>query len=114
MISAIIYAIIDNGYFYIGSTKKSLLEQIEEHIVASKSKSKNSKLYKYINKIRGGWEDIIIITLETYECKTEKELQDKEYEKIKEHIKDPLCLNVIKSERQPYIINSYYKKHKKN
>ena len=90
------------------------MERIEEHIVASKSKSKNSKLYKYINKIRGGWEDIIIITLETYECKTEKELQDKEYEKIKEHIKDGLCLNVIKSERQSYIINSYYKKHKKN
>jgi len=114
MISGIIYAIIDDGYFYIGSTKRTLLERIGEHIAASKSKSKNSKFYRYINNIRGGWEDIIIITLETIECDTDKELLKKEYQYINQHIKDPLCLNVIKSERQPYIINSYYKKHKKN
>ena len=108
MISGIIYAIIDDGYFYIGSTKRTLLERIGEHIAASKSKSKNSKFYRYINNIRGGWEDIII-TLETIECHTDKELRKKEDEYILKNIKDPFCLNVVQNTKQRYFISKSYK-----
>ena len=80
MVHGIIYAIIDDGYFYIGSTTRSLIERMGNHINASKSHSKKyKKLYKYINEIRGGWEDIIYISLENLECKTLKELKEKEY-----------------------------------
>jgi len=79
MVHGIIYAIIDDGYFYIGSTTQSILERMGLHISASKNTSRKSKLYKYINEIRGGWEDIIYISLENLECKTLKELKEKEY-----------------------------------
>ena len=108
----IIYAIIDDGYFYIGSTKRTILERIGEHISDSNSKSKNSKLYRYINKIRNGWEDILVITLETIECETEDELRKKEEEYILEHIKDPFCLNVVQNTKQRYFISQFYKKRK--
>ena len=109
MISGIIYAIIDDGYFYIGSTKRTLLERIGEHIASSKSKSKNSKFYRYINNIRGSWVDIIIITLETIECDTDKELRKKEDEYILKNIKDPFCLNVVQNTKQRYFISKSYK-----
>jgi Uri superfamily endonuclease len=108
----IIYAIIDDGYFYIDSTKRTILERIGEHISDSKSKSKNSKLYSYINKIRKGWEDILVITLEIIECETEEELHKKEEEYILEHIKDPYCLNVVQNTKQRYFISQFYKKRK--
>ena len=112
MISGIIYSIIDDGYFYIGSTKRTILERIGEHISDSNSKSKNSKLYRYINKIRNGWEDILVITLETIECETEDELRKKEEEYILEHIKDPFTLNVVQNTKQRYFISQFYKKRK--
>lgn len=108
----IIYAIIDDGYFYIGSTKRSVSERIQEHISDSSSKSKNSKLYRYVNKIRNGWEDILVITLETIECETEEELCKKEEEYILQHIKDPFCLNVVKNTKQRYFISQFYKKRR--
>ena len=49
MVHGIIYAIIDDGYFYIGSTTQSILERMGLHISASKNTSRKSKLYKYIN-----------------------------------------------------------------
>ena len=110
MITGIIYAIIDDGYFYIGSTKRSLVERLVEHIEDSKSKSKNTKFYRYINNVRGNWDDIIIITLETIECETDKELRKKEEEYIHNHIKDPYCLNVVQNTKQKYFISQYYKK----
>ena len=55
----IIYAILDEEYFYIGSTTKSIEERINKHILESKTKV--IKLYKYINKVRGGWDNIIYI-----------------------------------------------------
>jgi len=110
MISGIIYAILDDGYFYIGSTTQSILERMGLHISASKGKSKNSKFYKYINEVRKGWEDIIYITLEEVECEHDTELRNKEYEYIKKNIKDPYCLNVLQSDKQKYSINNAIKK----
>jgi Uri superfamily endonuclease len=105
MISGTIYAIIDDDYFYIGSTTKTLDLRMQQHIKDSKTKSKKySKLYKYINNVRKGWDDIIYISLETVECNTEYELKKKEYSYILPHIKDKFLLNTVKSIKQEYLL----------
>jgi len=112
MITGIIYAIIDDGYFYIGSTIQSLEKRLISHISCSKNEKFKLKLYTYINEKRNGnWDDIIIIPLETVECDTKYELEKKEYEYIKKHIKDPYCLNLIQSHTQKFaIIRSKFKR----
>ena len=112
MITGIIYAIIDDGYFYIGSTTKSVLERLGFHIIDSKKKSsKYSKLYKYINEIRGGWENIIYIILEEVQCENIHELKRKEYDYIKPHTSDEFCLNKVTTINSEYImIRKKYKK----
>jgi len=112
MISGIIYAIIDDGYFYIGSTKQTLEKRLILHISCSKNEKYKLKLYKYINeKKNSNWNDILIISLETIECETKQELEKKEYQYIKKHIKDPFCLNTIQSHTQKFaIIRSKFKK----
>ena len=108
MVHGIIYAIIDDGYFYIGSTTKSIEERINKHI--SESRTKKIKLYDYINKVRKGWEDIIYIILEEVEC-TEKELHNKEYQYIKTNYNN-FSLNKIKDDKQGCIIRNYINKRK--
>jgi len=109
MISGRIYAILDDEYYYIGSTTRTLEERMVSHISASKSPShKYSKLYKYINNVRGGWEDIIYITLEEVECKSEHELKKIEYYYIEQLINDNKCLNHVGNIKQEYFI--YYKR----
>ena len=109
MVHGIIYAIIDDGYFYIGSTTRSLIERMDNHINASKSHSKKyKKLYKYINEIRGNWGDIIYITLEELDCASEYELKKIEYQYIEQCINDDKCLNHVGNIKQEYMI--YYKK----
>jgi len=112
MISGIIYAIIDDGYFYIGSTTQTLEKRLILHISCSKNEKYKLKLYKYINeKKNSNWNDILIISLETIECETKQELEKKEYQYIKKHIKDPFCLNTIQSHTQKFaIIRSKFKK----
>ena len=111
MISGTIYAIIDDGYFYIGSTTKHLDLRIQQHIKDSKSESKKySKLYKYIRNVRKTWDDIIYIPLESVSCNTEYELKKKEYSYIELHINDEKLLNNIKSIKQEYILK--YTKYK--
>jgi Uri superfamily endonuclease len=105
MLSGTIYAIIDDDYFYIGSTTKTLDLRMQQHIKDSKTQSKKySKLYKYINNVRKGWDDIIYISLETVECNTEYELKKKEYSYILPHIKDNFLLNTVKSIKQEYLL----------
>jgi hypothetical protein len=84
------------------------------HISASKNTSRKSKLYKYINEIRGGWEDIIYISLENLECKTLNELKEKEYIYIKKFIDDKLCLNTIYHIKTEKIIKFMLYKKKYN
>ena len=106
-----IYAILDNEYFYIGSTTQVLETRICQHMADSKrDKFKNNKFYKYINEVRGNWDNIIYITLETLECETLKELKNKEYEYINKHKLDPYCLNVLRSEKQRFFITQAFKK----
>ena len=105
MLSGTIYAIIDDDYFYIGSTTKTLDLRMQQHIKDSKTKSKKySKLYKYINNVRKGWDDIIYISLETVECNTEYELKKKEYSYIHPYIRDKFLLNTVKSIKQEYLL----------
>ena len=106
----IIYAILDEEYFYIGSTTKSIEERINKHILESKTKV--IKLYKYINKVRGGWDNIIYICLEEIEC-TKEELQSKEYEYITKYYNN-FCLNTIKDVKQGCIIRNYINKRRNN
>ena len=113
MITGTIYAIIDDGYFYIGSTTKTLEDRIQQHIRDSKTESKKYlKLYKYINDVRKGWNDILYIPLETIECNSLNELENIEYSYIKPHISDIFCLNILKNPKQKHIIYNYVKKHK--
>jgi hypothetical protein len=114
MKSGTIYAIIDDNYFYIGSTTKTLEVTLQTHINASKNVSyKYSKLYNYINNIRKGWDDIIYIPLETVECNTLRELENIEYSYIKPHIGDEYCLNILKDVSQKHIIKYFKQKYKK-
>ena len=112
MISGIIYAIIDDGYFYISSTTQSLEKRLINHISCSKNEKYKLKLYKYINEKRNGnWNDILILPLETIECETKQELEKKEYQYIKKHINDPYSLNSMQSHTQKFaIIRSKIKK----
>jgi hypothetical protein len=105
MITGTIYVIIDDEYFYIGSTKKPLEERIQQHIKDSKTESKKySKLYKYINNVRKTWDDILYIPLEILSCNTEYELKKKEYSYIQPHIRDDKLLNTVKSIKQEYLL----------
>jgi Uri superfamily endonuclease len=107
----IIYAIVDNGYFYIGSTTKSLEERMYTHMSDCKKKlNKYSKLYSYINNIRGGWENIIYIILEEIECETITQLKKKEYDYIKKHVDDNLCLNKLSDIKSEFML--YKRKYK--
>ena len=113
MITGIIYAIIDDGYFYIGSTIQSLERRLESHISSCKSAKNNSsiksKLYKHINKVReGSWDDIIMIPLEIIECETRHELHNKELETISQFKDDPMLLNIITDKRKRYFITKRY------
>ena len=105
MISGIIYAIIYDEYFYIDSTTQSLELRMNQHIIDSKREShKGSKLYKYINEIRGSWKDIIYITLEEVECENIDQLKNIEYKYIEKYINDNNCLNTIKNKKHEYVV----------
>ena len=106
----IIYSFIDNEYFYIGSTINTFNSILLEHKTASEGVSKNSKFYKYIRNMRGGWDDITIIILETVECNTVEEVEKIKMNYIKTHISDPYCLNVIKNSSERFFISKRYKK----
>ena len=105
----IIYAILIDEYYYIGSTTKSMFERMYNH--ENDSKTKKMKLYKYINEIGKKWSEIIYITLEELDC-TENELGEKEEEYIKKHY-NKYCLNTIKDKKQGCIIRNYINKRKK-
>ena len=114
MISGIIYAILVDEYFYIGSSTLPIEERMKNHYSRSKLTSqKYSKLYKYIHEVRGGWDNIVYISLENVECKTLRELENIEYEYITKHKNDEYLLNILKTVNPPYIFSKYKKKFHK-
>lgn len=82
-----IYKLICNdGYFYIGSTIKTLNERFLAHKYFSKKE--NTKLYNHINIL--GWNNIKIILLEEIDNIDNLFIKEKEYI-VKEY--SELCLN---------------------
>ena len=65
---------VDNN-FYIGSTKQSLHERLDNHISTSKSHP-HRKVYKHICNI--GWNNVRIELVENHPCNTERELVTRE------------------------------------
>ena len=83
-----------DGHFYIGSTIQTLSMRLGLHrFVSKKGKTKNSRVYTHINQI--GWDNVKIVLIQEYPCKSKRELEAKEQEFIKTD--NPLCLNTMKS-----------------
>ena len=83
-----------DGRYYIGSTIQSLSMRLALHrFVSKRGKTKNSRVYTHINQI--GWNNVVIVLVQDYQCSTKRELEAKEQEFI--NIDNPLCLNTIKS-----------------
>jgi hypothetical protein len=113
-ISGIIYAIIVDGYFYIGSTAQPILDRLSKHNYASKNILSKSKLYRYINNIRKGeWKNILYIILEETKYKSVHTMRLKEYEYIKKHINNKYCLNIISDIKAENMIKYKQLKNKK-
>ena len=83
----------DDGYYYIGSTADELRKRLWSH--KNNSKTKNSRIYEYINSI--GWNRVRIILIEEFSCENKEELLKKEDAYIKEHRNNELCLNMIRA-----------------
>jgi predicted GIY-YIG superfamily endonuclease len=81
-----------DGYYYIGSTTTSLNRRLNTHKASSnRDLCKNYKIYKHINQL--GWNNVKILLLQEYPCKTKTELCKKETEYITREIDRSLCLN---------------------
>ena len=96
---------INDGNFYIGSTRTDLRKRLYEH----KSRSKNEpeiKLYKHIGE---NWENVKIILIENFPCNSRQELLKKEDEYIQKELKNELCLN---SHRASITKKEYYETNK--
>jgi len=81
-----------DGHYYIGSTCCTLSLRLSHHIFAIKNnkyKAKNS----YFNKVP--IEEITIELIEDFPCSNKKELNEREDYYIRNHIRDPLCLNTF-------------------
>ena len=114
-----------NNSFYIGSTKKSLLVRLCEHIINStkeKASNYNCKFFQYMRE--QGQENFKIELIEDYPCKTKSELLSREKYWIQQlnpdlnMIRNPILTekekreyqqNYDKTKRKPY-----YKKYREN
>lgn len=99
----IVYRIeFPDGYFYIGSTTKTLTRRLQEH------KRERLKTAEWVQKngyepttrfgiylAKYGWNNPTISTHTICEFDTRKELYDFETSIIKKHYSDPKCLNDI-------------------
>ena len=77
----------EDGYYYIGSTKKTLEHRLWTH--KESSKTKPYKVYNHINSI--GWDKVKIILIKEIEVESLKELYIEE--DIYINLNDILCLN---------------------
>jgi hypothetical protein len=89
-LEGIVYKLIINDCYYIGSTFETLKSRILSHKSASKSsKSPNRKVYKFIND-NGGWDNVKVEILFKGDI-DEKTLLEKEQSFIV--ITDDKCIN---------------------
>ena len=86
-----IYKLFSNdGFYYYGSTVNELHKRLYSHKGMAKRRS-SIKVYKHFIDV--GWDNITIILVEDYPCKSKQELLRKENEYIVKSLQDPLCLN---------------------
>jgi len=85
----------EDGYYYMGSTKLSLVQRLVSH--KNDSKKITSNVYKHINKI--GWTKVKMILIKEIEVLSLKELRIEETKYI--NLNDIKCLNMCKSYTTP-------------
>lgn len=104
-----------DGYYYIGSTSKTLNDRLSAHKYSSRNQK--TKLYNHINKL--GWENVSISLIEEINIRDNTDLLKKEIEHIKNNYSEK-CLNSdnIYSKEQvkenKLLSNRKYYKNKKN
>jgi predicted GIY-YIG superfamily endonuclease len=86
-----IYRLVgEDGSFYIGSTCKTLSQRLSGHKADSKAKPEQ-RVYKHFNEL--GWDNLRIILIQDFPCKSKNELLKREQEEIDKHRSDAMCLN---------------------
>lgn len=100
---------INDGNFYIGSTKTDLRKRLYNHKTYSKT-SLEQNVYKHIGE---NWENVKIILIENFPCNSRQELLKKENEYIQKEIKNDLCLNIRRSFRTEEEKQEYNKEYHK-
>ena len=89
-----IYKLVHEDKYYIGSTTLLLCRRLAGHKQNAK-KQINQKCYNYFNNIN--WDNVKIILIENYPCKSKEELLAKEDEYIRKYLTDDKCLNKNKA-----------------
>jgi hypothetical protein len=83
-----------DGHYYIGSTKTDLKYRLYHHKQHSILWPER-KVYSHI--LSCGWDNVTIVSIETFVCTSREELLKGENEHIKKSLSDPLCLNINKA-----------------
>lgn len=104
------------GYYYIGSTTKTLQERFSSHkyCIENDIDYRNSKNYRYFKSIP--IDEIDIELIEDYPCSSKKELREREDHYIILSLSDKYCLNTFRAfqtdEEKKEYYRLYYALHK--
>lgn len=109
-----IYKLVcSDGYYYIGSTVRTLKSRLASHKHTSKTTDTNTA-YNHIKSI--GWENVVIELIELFPCETKEQLLQQETLRISEHKTDTFCLNtrnpVKDKQAQNEKSREYYQQHR--
>jgi predicted GIY-YIG superfamily endonuclease len=112
--TAKIYKLVcSDGYYYIGSTVRTLKLRFASHKHASKTTDTNAA-YNHIKTL--GWENVTIELVELFPCETKDQLLQRETWHISEHRGDAFCLNtrnpVKDKEAHNEKCKEYYQEHR--
>ena len=92
-IENVIYMVIcPKGEFYIGSTKQGTL-RLNEHFKTRESNINGKTFAQFLKRNNYKRKDIEWRVLERFPNGQEKKMRTREYEIIRGHIHDPLCIN---------------------
>jgi hypothetical protein len=96
--------------FYIGSTCLELSKRLYYHKCKRPYKSADTHPM-YLKWREIGRNDVEIVLIEDYPCKSKNELESKENEHILLHIDNPLCMNRKRAIADPDYNKKYEKSH---
>ena len=95
--NAKVYKLIDdNGYYYFGSTCKSLHKRFYDHKQLSNDKV-NRKIYSVFTHERFTNQEIKIVLVEQLKLANKEELLKEENKYIEQHLNNEKCLNSLRS-----------------